>query len=124
MIKRIFTLIFILTIVGNALAAFPPHSDGEGGCSTECCQTARQDGAGAVLSRLCCITECPQPAENSGSTTTTVILTLQQPGGFADCFLPTPEPASYIRQTRFPSSPTRSLHGSSTRYLDTGSLLI
>jgi len=123
MIKRIFTLIFILTVFGNALAAFPPHSDGEGGCSTECCQTARHEGADAVLSRLCCIVECPQPAENSGSTTT-VILPPQPPGGFADCFLPSPEPASYVRQTRFPSSATRFLHGSTSRYLDTRSLLI
>jgi hypothetical protein len=124
MVKRLITILFLVSVIGNSLAALPPHRDGEGGCGSECCEAARHDGPVATISGICCITECPQSAETTKSATAIVDLRPQQPDGLAGCFLSTSDQNPYLQYARFPASPTRFLHGSSSRYLDTGSLLI
>jgi hypothetical protein len=124
MFKRLVTILFIITIAGNSLAVIPPHRDGEGGCSAECCIAARRDGPAATISAICCITECQGPAETTTSTFTSTVLKQQQLSAPVD-FTPALSPQNfYFQYARFPISPTRFLHGSSSRYLDTGSLLI
>jgi hypothetical protein len=124
MVERLITIIFLMAVAANSLAALPPHRDGEGGCGAECCEAARHDGPVATISGICCITECPQPAETARSAAASIELKPQQLSGPAAGFLSTSNQASYLQHARFPDSPTRFLHGSSSRYLDTGSLLI
>jgi hypothetical protein len=57
MISRCLILAFLLSIVGDSLAAVAPYMDGEG-CSARCCQAARQSRRGANLSKLRCIVDC------------------------------------------------------------------
>jgi hypothetical protein len=124
MVKRLLTILFLIAVVGNSLAALPPHRDGEGGCGAECCEAARGNGPTATISGICCITECKQSAE---TTTPACALSdlkpkpLNKAAGFP---FSTSGQDSYLQHTRFPVSPTRFLHGSSSRYLDFGSLLI
>jgi len=128
MVKRLLIILFLLAVTGNSLAAFPPHRDGEGGCGVECCEAARyatgQDESVATISGICCITECQQSAEtttSAGALNNPKPQSLSGPAGF---LFSTPDQDSDLQHARFPVSPTRFLHGSSSRYLDTGSLLI
>jgi len=124
MVKRLVTILFLVAVVGNSLNALPPHRDGAGGCGPECCEAARHGGPAATISGICCITECPQSAETSTSAPALTNLEPRQMSGLGACFLSTSDQESYFRRARFPISPTRYLDGSSSRYLDTGSLLI
>jgi len=124
MVKRLVTILFLVAVVGNSLTAIPPHRDGAGGCGPECCETARHDGPAATISGICCITECPQSAETSTSATALISPKPRQMSGLAACFLSISDQESYLQRAGFPISPTRYLDGSSSRYLDTGSLLI
>lgn len=124
MFKRLITIFFIITVVGNSLAVIHPHRDGEGGCGAECCDAARQKGPKTTISTICCITECQGSAETTTSTVTFTVLKQQQltaPGDFTSALS---TQSSYLEYAGFPISPTRFLHGSSSRYLDPGSLLI
>jgi hypothetical protein len=124
MFKRLVTILFIITVVGNSLAVIPPHRDGEGGCGAECCTAARQEGPAATMSAICCITECQGSAETTTLSATFTVLKQQQLSAPIDS-TPALSPQNfYLQYARFPISPTRFLHGSSSRYLDTGSLLI
>jgi hypothetical protein len=124
MVKRLTTILFLVAVIVNSLVAVPPHRDGEGGCGAECCEAARQDGPLATISGICCITECKQSTE---TTTTAGFLRdpksqpLNKPARFSSSIS---DQDPYLQYTRFPFSPTRFLHGSSSRYLDFGSLLI
>jgi hypothetical protein len=124
MFKRLVTILFIITMVSNSLAVIPPHRDGEGGCGADCCAAARKDGPTATISAICCITECQESAETTSSTVTSTVFKQQQLSALVDC-TPAISPQSfYLQYANFPVSPTRFLHGSSSRYLETGSLLI
>lgn len=124
MVKRLFTILFLIAVAGNSLTAIPPHRTGEGGCAAECCEAAHQEGPVATISGVCCITECPQSAETSRSAASLTDIKLRQLSGLAGILFSTSDQNSYLQYARFPVSPTRFLHGSSSRYLDTGSLLI
>lgn len=124
MVKRLFTTLFLIAMIGNSLTALPPHRDGEGGCGAECCEAARQDGPAAVISGICCMTECRQDAETTTSTSTLVDFKPQPLGNHAGCFVSIPSQNSSLQPARFPISPTRFLYGSPHRYLDIGALLI
>lgn len=124
MFKRLVTILFITTMIGNSLAVIPPHRDGEGGCGAECCETARQGGTVAIISAICCITECRESAEITTTAITFTVLKQQRLSEPADCTPGLSAQNFYLLYARFPISPTRFLHGSSSRYLDTGSLLI
>lgn len=65
MTSRLLILAFLVSVAGDALAAVVPHMDGDGGCSAECCQAARQNRRDANLSKLRCIVDCNQPGETS-----------------------------------------------------------
>lgn len=124
MIKRLVILAFVVTVVGNALTGVTPHLDGEGGCSMSCCEDARQNGKTSAFSRLCCITDCGQPAGGTSSITAASVMGPKQKPGPVIFLVTEPETDTYVRQVRFPTSPTRNLAGSSDRFLESGALLI
>src|SRR5262249_44490539 len=124
MFKRLITILFLVAMVCNSLSVIPPHHDGEGGCGEECCAAARQQGPTATISAICCITECRGSAETPTREVSPPALNQQQLGAPVDCAPALSSQISYLQSARFPVSPTRFLHGSSSRYLETGSLLI
>jgi|SRR5262245_38797076 len=124
MFKRLVTILFIITMAGNSLTVIPPHRDGEGGCGAECCEAARQEGPTTTISAICCITECQGAAETTTSSVTPTVIKQQQLSAPSNCAPALSPQTFYLQYARFPISPTRFLHGSSSRYLDNGSLLI
>ena len=122
MFKWFTTILLLLLLAGNTLAAMPPHPAGTGGCETECCETAHQTGPAATIAGVCCMLECPLSAELLPVSTTSPAPP-PVPG-----LLPTLQAISFVAsipsQTNFPSAPTRHLHGSSSRYLDCCSFLL
>jgi hypothetical protein len=124
MVKRLITTFFLVAVIGNLFIAIPPHTDGEGGCGADCCEAARSDGSQATISGVCCITECQQSAEILSLSLTLAGISPQPINVFQASLLSISDQSSYLQNARFPDSPTRFLHGSSSRYLDTGSLLI
>src|SRR5262249_6329060 len=124
MFKRLVTIIFLVAMVCNSLSVIPPHRDGEGGCGEECCMAARQQGPTATISAICCITECRESAETTAPAVSSTVLKPQNWSAPVDCAPPLPPQTFYLQYAKFPVSPTRFLHGSSSRSLETGSLLI
>ncbi len=118
MVRRIGTFLFSVILLCNLLAVFPVEAESDEGCSTECCTAV--DGA----VRPFCIIECRQSAEIPPPSTRLLAAApsriAHSPSWATSVLLQ----ADYARQTRFPSSPTRAINGSSARYLDCGSLLI
>lgn len=123
MIKRFGTIFCLLLLFSNLLSAWPPHPAGTGGCEAECCATAHQTGPAATRAGLCCMMECPPSAELPAQPVTLAPTPTQWAGLNAGALI-VPVVISYLQHTRFPSAPTRSLHGSASRYLETGTLLI
>jgi hypothetical protein len=124
MFKRLITILFLVAMASNSLSVIPPHQDGEGGCGMECCAAARQQGPTATISAICCITECRGSAETTTPAVSPTILKQQQLSAPVDCAPALSSQSFYLQFAKFPVSPTRFLHGSSSRYLETGSLLI
>jgi len=124
MFKRLVTILFLVAMVCNSLSVIPPHRDGEGGCGSECCAAARQQGPTATISAICCIIECRESAETTTPAVSFTTFKQQQLSAPVDCALPLSPKSFYLQYAKFPVSPTRFLHGSSSRYLETGSLLI
>src|SRR5262245_55555196 len=124
MFKRLITILFLVAMVCNSLSVIPPHHDGEGGCGEECCVAARQQVPTATISAICCITECRGAAETTTPAVSPIVLKQQQLSSPLDCAPALSSQSFYLQFAKFPVSPTRFLHGSSGRYLETGSLLI
>jgi hypothetical protein len=124
MLKRCLITVFVVVAAINSLAAVSPHLDGEGGCSVNCCQSARGESPASVLESLCCKLVCNQPASVPGSSATNLTPADRQKTFFQAQSSLQPEAILYIRQVRFPSSPTQSIAGSSDRFLQSGSLRI
>jgi hypothetical protein len=124
MFKRLVTILFLVAMVCNSLSVIPPHRDGEGGCGADCCAAARQEGPSATISAICCITECRESAETTTPAVSPTVLKQQQQSAPVDCAPALSPQTFYLQYAKFPVSPTRFLHGSSSRYLETGSLLI
>jgi hypothetical protein len=125
MIKRFGTIFCLLVLSSNLLSAWPPHPAGTGGCEAECCATAHQTGPAATSAGLCCMVECPPVAELPAQTVALAPTpALKQGLGLNAGAVTAPIVIAYLQHTRFPSAPTRSLHGSASRYLETGALLI
>src|SRR5262249_49022644 len=99
MIKRLIPFLFLLSVAGNALAAVSPHQDGEGGCSSDCCQTARHPGQDAVASKLCCLSECQESAETTNPHAAIAGLAQQQRHAFTPRFFSFSEPVSPAPRT-------------------------
>ena len=123
MIRRFLATIFLIVFTANSLAAITPHTDGEGGCSPDCCQSARENTSETFVSRLCCMLDCKQSSETN-PTTTSVIGAPQKQNLFTVQFTFNQEDSSYLSHARFPSSPSRNIAGSTSRYLETSTLLI
>jgi len=124
MFKRLVTTLFLVAMVCNSLSVIPPHRDGEGGCGAECCAAARQQGPTATMSAICCIIECRESAETTTPAVSFTTFKQQQLSAPVDCAPAFSSQTFYLQHAKFPFSPTRFLHGSSSRYLETGSLLI
>jgi hypothetical protein len=123
MFRRFGTIFFLLVMFSNLLSAWPPHPAGMGGCDAECCATTHQAGLDATRAGLCCMLNCPPPIELPAQTVALAPAPKQWSGADA-IVITTSVPINYLQHTRFPSAPTRSLHGSASRYLETGALLI
>ncbi len=123
MIKRFLVTVFLVVFTANSLAAITPHTDGEGGCSPDCCQSARENTSETFVSSLCCMLDCKQSSETS-PTTTLVAGAPKKHNPSTIQFTFNQEGFSYLSQTRFPSSPSRNIAGSTDRYLETSTLLI
>jgi hypothetical protein len=124
MFKRLITILFLVAMVCNSLSVIPPHRDGQGGCGAECCAAARQRGPNATISAICCITECRESAETTTPALSPTAFNQQQLSAPVDCAPTLSTQTFYLQFAKFPVSPTRFLHGSSCRYLETGSFLI
>ncbi|MDQ3011554.1 MAG: hypothetical protein M3X11_12715 [Acidobacteriota bacterium] len=123
MIKRLMTIFLLLALTANLLAVIPPHAGGEGGCSDDCCASAHQDMQESSPAVLCCILNCEQNAETS--QTPAIAIGTQQNQNFpSPGFVCTAKSISNIQRARFPSSPTRHIAGSSTRYIENNTFLI
>lgn len=122
MIKRFGTIFCLLVLSSNLLSAWPPHPAGTGGCEAECCATAHQTGPAATSAGLCCMVECPPSAELPAQTV--LALEPKQWSELNTRAITAAIVIAYLQHMRFPSAPTRSLHGSASRYLETGALLI
>ncbi|MEK6302726.1 MAG: hypothetical protein AABO41_18605 [Acidobacteriota bacterium] len=123
MIKRLFILTFIVAVVANSAAAVASQMNG-GTCSMSCCKAAHDPSRDVAPARLRCMVDCNQPASTIPSPTTALLSASQKKTATSGCFSSSSETVSYIRHIRFPNSPTRSITGCSSRYLETGTLLI
>src|SRR5262245_7865248 len=124
MIKQLVTTLVLVGMVCNSLSVIPPHRDGEGGCGAECCMAARQEVPTATISAICCMTECRGSGETTAPAVAPTALKQLQLSAPVDCAPALSSQTFYLQYAKFPISPTRFLHGSSSRYLETGSLLI
>ncbi|MGH8106871.1 MAG: hypothetical protein ACREO2_11165 [Arenimonas sp.] len=123
MTKKLLTTFLLLAVMANLFSVIPPHVDGAGGCSTDCCASARQDSSQLSWSALCCVVNCEQEAETNPAPSSSIVA--QQKQNLPPiCFVSAAEAVSYILQTQFPSSPTRHLAGCSARYLENNTFLI
>ena len=123
MAKCILAVIFIAVTAGNSLAAVSPHLEGDTGCTMDCCQKGQMPEPESTGSAICCKVDCEQPAgipatpPNSSTTT-------PHDRVYDVRAVSMTETVFYFQRTRFPSSPTRNLAGSSNRFLEIGTFLI
>ena len=66
MIRKLFILVFVLSVVSNSLATVLPYIAGDGQCEGNCCQIVKRSNARADQSRLRCLKQCEHPIENQG----------------------------------------------------------
>ena len=123
MVLRLLTTFLLLALAVNAFSVVPPHASGEGCGSEDCCVKARQEAPEATQAVLCCIINCEQNTETA-STPTTSICARQDHNLPPLDFIRRYESISYLQRAKFPSSPTRNIAGSSTRYLEYNAFLI
>jgi hypothetical protein len=122
-IRKLFILIFVLSVANNSLAAAFPYIEGDGKCKTNCCRSARHNEPRATLSKICCLTQCNQPAEAQGVPESTSFSTgrdSKDPGSPSACVVA----ASSDRSRASLHSPPSNIVQSSHIYLKNGALLI
>jgi hypothetical protein len=122
-IRKLFILIFVLSVANNSLAAALPYIEGDGDCKTSCCRSARHNEPRAKLSKMCCLTQCNEPAETQRVPESTSFSTgrdSKDPGSPAACV----EAGCSGRTRAFLPSPPSNTRQSSHIYLKTGALLI
>ena len=124
MTKWLLTILFLVATTGNSLAAVSPHLEGDAGCEMSCCHKAHQSGPESLPAKFCCKLECEQPASVPASTTTVATASTQDQTPFGVGFVRVLDVAHYLKQARFPNSPTHRIDGSSSRFLETGAFLI
>ena len=123
MLKRLLILIFVATVGANSAGAVSAQMSGDR-CVMSCCRVAPQARRDVTPARLRCLLDCNQPTGTSPGLVTGLTTVLQKNTDTSECPTRSPETLSYIQQIRFPKSPTRSMAGSSSRYLEIGNLLI
>ncbi len=124
MIKRMLTTLVALVLMANAVAAFSPGTgDGEQ-CTDACCAAAHCDAAVQLLMAAQCCTINPQQDAEPNLPQSLPIAVQKQELKAASAIWPTQANSSCLKQIRFPSSPTRHLAGSTSRYLENNSFLI
>ena len=122
-IRKLFILIFALSVANNSLAAALPYIEGDGECKTSCCRSVRHNEPRANLSKVCCLTQCNQPAEAQGvpeSTSSCSARDNKDAGSPAACAEATCSGRTHGSLHSAPSN----IHQSSHIYLKTGALLI
>jgi len=112
----------MISVIGDSLAALAPHMDGEG-CSTMCCQAARQNKHDRNQSKLRCIVECSQPGQ---ATTPSPLASFIEPRHHKiNADLPTIRVQAALAIGSTINNSRNNLNTpSNTLYLKTGSLLI
>ena len=123
MIKRLIILAVIAAVGVSSVEAISPQLDGDR-CEMSCCKKPQQPGRDAEPARLRCLIDCSQPAGTSPSPSIGFVSAQQKKNNANPCVVSRPEAIFYIQHIRFPKSPTRSITGCSTRYLEIGVLLI
>src|SRR5262245_981840 len=63
MIRKLLIVAFVVAMAGSSFASAAAQVDGGEPCVASCCRAARHNKPRANLTRLCCFTECSQPAE-------------------------------------------------------------
>jgi len=120
-IRKLFILVFVLSVANNSLAAALPYIDGD--CEASCCRSARHNEPLAKLSKMCCLTQCNEPAEAQRvpeSTSFSIGRESKDPGSPAACVA-----AACAGGTRVSLHlPPSKIRQSSHIYLKTGALLI
>ena len=114
---------FVASVGVNSLAAVNPHLEGDGGCSTVCCRAAHKQRQESTASRFCCLIGCKQSSESHASSTTQIAPAKKKDFAIASAFFK-PEATESARHSTILNSPSRTIFGSSDRYLEIGSLLI
>src|SRR5438309_3275579 len=66
MTRKFFIIAFVLSIACNSLAGVLPYIAVDSGCEANCCRVVRGCGSRANQSRLRCLMQCEQPADNQG----------------------------------------------------------
>lgn len=122
MIRKLLIQAFILAAVSNSLAAVAPVIAGEGECGAACCKAAHRQKPSALLSKLCCLTDCNQPAETQSQSGEGLLRSDRNKSH---------APVVIAVQALFSDQPSSFLHSSSRNvihstpiYLRTGTLLI
>jgi hypothetical protein len=122
MTRRLLILAFLMSVSVNSLTAAPLFMDGSA-CATGCCKKTRFNRDSSPSSQLCCLLDCSQPVDSTGGS---LRISVQPP--VREASMEAGESAAgqvaYLRSVRFPSSPTRSIRGSTHHFLDNATLLI
>jgi len=122
-IRKLFILIFVLSVTNDSLAAVLPSIGGDSECEARCCRSARHNEPRAKLSKMCCLTQCNQPAEAQRVPESTSFSTGRDSkalGSPAACV----EAGCSGRTRASLHSPPSKIRQSSHIYLKTGALLI
>ncbi len=122
-IRKLFILVFVLSVACNSLATVLPYIAGDSGCEANCCRVSPRSEPRASQSRLRCLMQCEHPAENQGVPESPLLRTerdskvvaLVAPGIPAVC-------ATLNARSLYSTS--RTAFASTHIYLKTGTLLI
>jgi hypothetical protein len=122
MTRRVLILAFLMSVSVNLLTAAPLFMDSSA-CATGCCKKIRFNRDSSPSSQLCCLLDCSQPVDSTGGSPR---ISVQPP--VRETSVESAESAAsrvtYLRRVRFPSTPTRSIRGSTHHFLDNAALLI
>ena len=114
--KLLITLSFIAMVAANSLAVASPYGQS---CPMACCQ----DKPHSSLSRVCCVTQCKDPAGTHGSSATTILTEARYRDPAVVRPFSNPETDSALIK-KLTETPAANSPGSSNRYLQGCSLLI
>jgi hypothetical protein len=121
MTRRLLIIAFVLSVAASSLAAI---SQADETCVMACCKRATLTPFRSDVASFCCAVHCTEPGGTNPASTTVISSPAPEKRGSAQLAPATYTNVLYIRQARFPQSPTPRIAGCTTRYLDTHSLLI